>query len=195
MITCPRIGWLLIVQRSQIFPDIEELSYENASQNTNTSPILKSALIVGRDYPHPDGLDYVRRKWKEALHDPQNCQLIPNNSNDVDIAKENERILRKAVGKGRYVIREMEGTIQLKKYRTMRRRYGQVSVQCSSKAIQDLLCYVFMSNNNMMSQQVLTSTLTVSKRVWMFQVKHVGWTSLWVTWSSDRVVNSNQWTE
>ncbi len=86
-----------------------------------------SALIIGKDYPHPDGLDYVRRKWKEALRDPQNCQLIPNNNNDVNIDKENERIIRKAVGKGRYVIREMEGTIQLKKYRTMRRRYGQVS--------------------------------------------------------------------
>lgn len=71
-----------------------------------------SALIVGKDYPHPDGIEYVRRKWKEALRDPKNCQLLPNDSNDHDITKENERILRKAVGKGRYVIREMEGTIQ-----------------------------------------------------------------------------------
>ena len=106
---------------------------QTISQYTNSS-----ALIVGKDYPHPDGLDYVRRKWKEALRDPQNCKLIPNNNNnDVDIAKENERILRKAVGKGRYVIREMEGTIQLKKYRTMRRRYGEVSVllcaECSEE--------------------------------------------------------------
>ena len=99
------------------------LSYTNNLPNSNHS----SALIVGKDYPHPDGLDYVRRKWKEALRDPQNCKLIPNNNNDVDIAKENERILRKAVGRGRYLIREMEGTIQLKKYRTMRRRYGEVS--------------------------------------------------------------------
>jgi hypothetical protein len=34
-----------------------------------------------------------------------------------------ERELRKAVGKGRYMIREMMGVIQLKKYRTMKRRY------------------------------------------------------------------------
>ncbi len=94
----------------------------------NHSRINSSALIVGKDYPHPDGLDYVRRKWKEALRDVKNCKLIPNTNNDEDIDKENERIIRKAVGKGRYVIREMEGTIQLKKYRTMRRRYGQVSV-------------------------------------------------------------------
>src|SRR5210317_757681 len=94
-----------------------------------------SALIVGKDYPHPDGIEYVRRKWKEALRDPKNCQLLPNDNNDHDITKENERILRKAVGKGRYVIREMEGTIMLKKYRTMRRRYGQVSFSSSEEAI------------------------------------------------------------
>mmetsp|Transcript_13619 Transcript_13619/g.19387 ORF Transcript_13619/g.19387 Transcript_13619/m.19387 type:complete len:114 (+) Transcript_13619:82-423(+) len=97
--------------------------------------LYKRALIVGKDYPHPDGLDYVRRKWKEALRDPQNCQLIPDASD-----KENERIIRKAVGKGRYVIREMEGTIQLKKYRTMRRRYGQgVDVTGEARRINDSL--------------------------------------------------------
>mmetsp|Transcript_3754 Transcript_3754/g.8428 ORF Transcript_3754/g.8428 Transcript_3754/m.8428 type:complete len:106 (-) Transcript_3754:2765-3082(-) len=76
------------------------------------------AIIVGKDYPHPEELNYVRRKWKEALRDPENCKLTGDPSED-------EKIIRKAVGKGRYVIREMEGTIQLKKYRTMRRRYGE----------------------------------------------------------------------
>jgi len=91
-----------------------------------------SALIVGKDYPHPEGLDYVRRKWKEAIRSKDNCQLLDEKRTTSttelsleDITKENERIIRKAVGKGRYVIREMEGTIQLKKYRTMRRRYGE----------------------------------------------------------------------
>jgi len=85
--------------------------------------LYKRALIVGKDYPHPEGLEYVRRKWKDALRNPQNCQLVETTSPEIE--KENERILRKAVGKGRYVIREMEGTIQLKKYRTMRRHYGE----------------------------------------------------------------------
>lgn len=109
--------------------------------HTNTIFLIKihsSALIVGKDYPHPDGIEYVRRKWKEALRDPQNCQLLPNNC-----AQENERILRKAVGKGRYVIREMEGTIQLKKYRTMRRRYGQVS-----RVLRRLFIDSFFCTNN-----------------------------------------------
>lgn len=92
--------------------------------------LYKRAIIVGRDYPHPEGLDHVRRKWKEALRDPENCRLVEaavegKTPATPDIVKENERIIRKAVGRGRYVIREMEGTIQLKKYRTMRRRYGE----------------------------------------------------------------------
>ena len=60
-----------------------------------------SAIILGKDYPHPEGIDYVRRKWKEALRDPANCKLIEGTS--PDIAKENERIIRKAVGRGRHV--------------------------------------------------------------------------------------------
>jgi len=63
--------------------------------------LYKRAVIVGKDYPHPEGLEYVRRKWKEALRDPENCQLIEGTS--PDIAGDNERILRKAVGRGRYV--------------------------------------------------------------------------------------------
>jgi hypothetical protein len=99
-----------------------------------------SAIIVGRDYPSPngEGLDYVRRKWKEAIRDPANYQSLiapplshsheDTNKNDdkiTDIEEENERIIRKAVGRGRYMIREMEATIQFKKYRSMRRRYGE----------------------------------------------------------------------
>lgn len=80
--------------------------------------------MVGRDYPSPngEGIEYVRRKWKEALRDPENCRLlilptiIANDGEkkwspeeDYDDAEaraaamENERIVRKAVGRGRYV--------------------------------------------------------------------------------------------
>ncbi|KAG7339137.1 hypothetical protein IV203_020081 [Nitzschia inconspicua] len=38
-----------------------------------------------------------------------------------------EREIRKAVGKGRFMIREMIGVIQLKKYRTMHRRYDDAT--------------------------------------------------------------------
>ena len=112
----------------------------NVSKLLVIFPILipkNSAIIVGRDYPSPngEGLDYVRQKWKEAIRDPANYRgliappLNPHedNKNDdiTDITEENERIIRKAVGRGRYMIREMEATIQFKKYRSMRRRYGE----------------------------------------------------------------------
>lgn len=81
--------------------------------------LYKRAILVGRDYPHPRGLEYVRQEWKRALRDPANqvseLSLCP---------KETEKEIRKLVGRGRYAIREMEGLIQLKKYRTLRRRYG-----------------------------------------------------------------------
>ena len=60
-----------------------------------------SALIVGKDSPCEGGLDYVRQKWKEAIRNPANCQLLEGTS--PEIQNENERRIRKAVGRGRYV--------------------------------------------------------------------------------------------
>jgi hypothetical protein len=76
--------------------------------------------VVGRDYPSPngEGLEYVRRKWKEALRDPENCRLLfvvgggggtsssskeEEEEDDQAARRENEHIVRKAVGRGRYV--------------------------------------------------------------------------------------------
>jgi hypothetical protein len=90
--------------------------------------LYKRALIVGKDYPHPRGLDYVRETWKKALRNPDNCpscypltSTIDNPQRVVDCEKE----IRKAVGKGRYQIKEMIGLIQLKKYRTIKKRYDK----------------------------------------------------------------------
>ena len=51
-----------------------------------------------------------------AVPKRMHCEEYPN--------PDCERELRKAVGKGRYMIREMIGVIQLKKYRSLKRRYG-----------------------------------------------------------------------
>mmetsp|Transcript_53563 Transcript_53563/g.130430 ORF Transcript_53563/g.130430 Transcript_53563/m.130430 type:complete len:160 (+) Transcript_53563:340-819(+) len=98
--------------------------------------LYKRALVVGHDYPL--GLDYVRRTWKDALRNPSNCPscyldacgqeqqcfddaLTPVPYNEYTVEQEKE--LHKAVGKGRFMIREMIGVIQLKKYRSMKQRY------------------------------------------------------------------------
>lgn len=81
--------------------------------------LYKRAIVVGRDYPHPRGIDFVREQWKKVLRDPKNATF-----ESIQDPILREKKLRKAVGKGRYAIREMIGVIQMKKYRTMRRRYN-----------------------------------------------------------------------
>lgn len=65
--------------------------------------------MVGRDYPHPDGINYVRERVKKAFRDHK----------DV----EDQYELRKRVHIGRYVVKELIAVIQIKKYRTMKKRY------------------------------------------------------------------------
>jgi hypothetical protein len=117
--------------------------------------LYKRVIIVGRDYPL--GLEYVRKTWKKALRNPENCPscYTTTTNNTTTTAppagaptpitggatgggtQEHaaspsiplhslrcERELRKAVGKGRLYVREMIGVIQLKKYRVMKKRYG-----------------------------------------------------------------------
>lgn len=92
--------------------------------------LYKRALIVGRDYPN--GIEIVRETWKRALRDEINAAFL-----SIKEPARRERELRKAIGRGRYAIREMVGVIQLKKYRTMRRRYGggQLDVRGESQRI------------------------------------------------------------
>lgn len=88
--------------------------------------LYKRALVVGRDYPL--GLPYVRETWKKALRRPENCPscYLPTNSPPgAKRSLECEKEIRKAVGKGRYMVKEMIGVIQLKKYRTLKKRYSQ----------------------------------------------------------------------
>ena len=84
--------------------------------------LYRRVILIGRDYPHADGISYVRREWKKALRNPENCPSWYQ-SNSTEEVKEKE--LRKAIAKGRYVLREMIGVIQLKKYRSLKRMYGE----------------------------------------------------------------------
>jgi hypothetical protein len=86
--------------------------------------LYKRVLLVGRDYPA--GLDHVKVTWKKALRNPDNCpSCYHGNLNDSLHSKACQQELNKAVGRGRHMVREMMGVIQLKKYRAMKKRYEQ----------------------------------------------------------------------
>ncbi|KAF1774428.1 Zinc finger, RING/FYVE/PHD-type [Phytophthora cactorum] len=69
--------------------------------------LYKRFLLVGRDYPL--GLGHVREKVKVAFF--QNRDLT------------DPVAIKKAIKRGRWMVREMVGVIQLKKYRTLNSRY------------------------------------------------------------------------
>ena len=86
--------------------------------------LYKRVLHVGRDYP--TGLEHVKRVWKKALRNPENCPSCFRDGQPVQSDECREEILF-AVNRGRFMVKEMIGVIQLKKYRTMNQRYGSHS--------------------------------------------------------------------
>ena len=70
--------------------------------------LYRRLLWVGRDYPK--GLPFVRCKAKEGFR--------------ANAALTEERELLTAVHRGRWWVKELEGVVQLRKYRAMRRVYG-----------------------------------------------------------------------
>lgn len=70
--------------------------------------LYKRFIIVGRNYPHPLGIEYVRNKVKK--------EFVKNKdvNNEVDILK--------LIAYGRFIVREMKAVISLHKYRALRNR-------------------------------------------------------------------------
>lgn len=116
--------------------------------------LYKQAIHVGREYPlgldkvrrewkkairNPKNCPSCYDTVRSTIDDEKNrvrCSAsskitevtihVPKMMHSKDYPNPNcERELRKAVGKGRHMIREMIGVIQLKKYRSMKRRYGE----------------------------------------------------------------------
>jgi hypothetical protein len=99
--------------------------------------LYKRVLVVGKDYP--TGLDHVKQVWKAALRNHDNCPswyrdnhpnanddlLLRNGGEGGSSRNDNEEELLRAVHKGRHMVKEMIGIIQLKKYRAMRQRYDE----------------------------------------------------------------------
>lgn len=82
--------------------------------------LYKRFLLVGRDYPL--GLAYVRAKAKEAFF--KNRAL----RDPVEV--------KKAIKRGRWMVRELIGVIQLKKYRTLNSRYTSEELQDALRNIE-----------------------------------------------------------
>jgi len=85
--------------------------------------LYKRAVTIGHDYP--TGIEHVRTSWKNALRNEKNWVGVYKGDK---LTEESERELKKAVGRGRFMVREMVGVIQLKKYRTMKKRYNSDDV-------------------------------------------------------------------
>mmetsp|Transcript_3528 Transcript_3528/g.4910 ORF Transcript_3528/g.4910 Transcript_3528/m.4910 type:complete len:94 (+) Transcript_3528:156-437(+) len=83
--------------------------------------LYKRVLLIGADYPHQEGLPYVKRLWKKALYDKNNCPSWYKQDSSPALREKEVRI---AVARGRVMLREMIGVIQLKKYRTMKQLYN-----------------------------------------------------------------------
>ncbi|CAI5701923.1 hypothetical protein KXD40_000273 [Peronospora effusa] len=75
--------------------------------NPKVRDLYKRFLLVGRDYPL--GLNHVRKTVKPAFF--ENSDLT------------GPLAIKKAIKRGRWMVREMVGVIQLKKYRTLNSRY------------------------------------------------------------------------
>jgi hypothetical protein len=80
--------------------------------------LYRRFLYVGRDYPL--GLPYVREKVKAAFQ--RNADL-----------RDEDDILR-AIAKGRWWVKELIGVVQLKKYRSLRARYGNTYTDAELEA-------------------------------------------------------------
>mmetsp|Transcript_46082 Transcript_46082/g.90844 ORF Transcript_46082/g.90844 Transcript_46082/m.90844 type:complete len:119 (+) Transcript_46082:74-430(+) len=75
--------------------------------------LYKRFILVGRDYPL--GLPYVRDKVKQAFFANQRV------TDDFEV--------KKCVAKGRWMVREMQAVMAMKKYRTLRKRYDPFEAQ------------------------------------------------------------------
>jgi hypothetical protein len=101
--------------------------------------LYKRALHVGQDYPHPEGMAYVRRIWKAAIQNEKNCPACYPISTSRLHTPECQKELKQAVARGRHMVREMIGVIQLKKYRTMKARYSSENQQQTLEQAMDTL--------------------------------------------------------
>merc|ERR1711916_279617 len=77
------------------------------STKASARNLYKQIIYTGRNYP--GGLDYVRRMAKKEYKKYEN---------ETDPKK-----IKMALARGRWYLKELEATIQLHKYRTLKKNY------------------------------------------------------------------------
>jgi hypothetical protein len=102
--------------------------------------LYKRVLVVGRDYPNVE-FQRVKDIWKAALRNPENCPSwyrdeeeeaqvdLPSHQrwNEIPEQPTEEKDIDElyfAIHRGRQAVKEMIGIIQLRKYRTLKKRYN-----------------------------------------------------------------------
>eukprot|EP00808_Paulinella_micropora_P027013 g34077.t1 len=94
--------------------------------------LYKRFLVVGKDYPL--GLAFVRRKAKEGIR--KNAHLTDDR--EIRLAVHRGRGMCSAVHPSDYcvnrIVKELQGVVQLKKYRTMRQRYPKSNLDPQDQA-------------------------------------------------------------
>ena len=138
--------------------------------------LYKRVIIVSRDYPTTD-VQHIKQLWKTAIRNPDNCPTWYNNdqftgtttgTNVTKDALEEEETnmdeLFHAVHRGRQMVKEMIGIIQLHKYRCMKQRYNNNSGDSETSTIaaaRELLAQY----QNSMDHTTMSSTTTTTSHV------------------------------
>jgi hypothetical protein len=115
--------WIRIDKGPSGFGKLTFIEEQIGRMNPLVRNLYKRIITVGKDYPA--GLDHVRVQWKKALRDPNNCPACYKSPATCESEQACQEQLLHAVNRGRYMVKEMIGVIQLKKYRTLKQRYGQ----------------------------------------------------------------------
>ncbi|KAJ1329017.1 LYR motif-containing protein [Microdochium nivale] len=86
----------------------------NPQLRSQVIAIYKQLLYLGREYPHRDGggIAYVRPRLHRAFM--ANAHLRDDDA------------IRQAIARADFVRREIEALYYLKRYRTLRKRYGEL---------------------------------------------------------------------
>jgi hypothetical protein len=129
--------------------------------------LYKRVLMVSKDYPSTDH-HHIKQLWKDAMRNPENCpswytktktnskqnpiSTVTTSSTAEPTNDMNE--LYHAVHRGRQMVKEMIGIVQLHKYRSMKQRYSNSNdmmtmsiAKIAAAATEPLAEYTHTNNN------------------------------------------------